>query len=111
MVKMEASMALTGRYDFKKTFTGKVILRVEEDVPAFWSRSGERKTKRRWRNATLMDLAATEMRALMDMRMKPLVVTRVAGAESNVVVLETTRGVGEVPESVHLTGGSSHMQH
>ena len=86
-------MALTGRYDFRKTLTGKVILRVEEDVPVFWSRSRERKTKRRWRNATLMDLTTPEMRALMDMRMKPLVVTRTAGAEANVVVLETTRGL------------------
>lgn len=92
-------MALTGRYDFRKTLTGKVILRVEEDVPVFWSRSGERKTKRRWRNATLMDLTTPEMRALMDMRMKPLVVTRTAGADSNVVVLETARGLGGVQAS------------
>ena len=86
-------MALTGRYDFHKALTGKVILRVEEDVPSFWSRSGERKTKRRWRNATLIDLTTPEMRALMDMRMKPLLVTRTAGAEANVVVVETARGL------------------
>ena len=64
-------MGLTGRFDFRRTWAGKIVLRVEEEVPAFWSRSTERKTKRRWRNATLMDLAATEMRALMDLRMQP----------------------------------------
>ena len=86
-------MALTGRYDFRKTLWGKIVLKVEEDVPAFWSRSGERKMKRRWRTATLMDLTTPEMRALMDLRMKPLVVARTAGAEANVVVLETARGL------------------
>ncbi len=64
-------MGLTGRFDFRRKWTGKIVLRVEEEVPAFWSRSGEHKVKRRWRNATLMDLAATEMRALMDLRMRP----------------------------------------
>ncbi len=64
-------MGLTGRFDFRRKWTGKIVLWVEEEVPAFWSRSTERKVKRRWRNATLMDLAATEMRALMDLRMRP----------------------------------------
>ncbi len=64
-------MALTGRFDFRKTLMGKVVLRVEEEVTAFWLRSGERPMKKRWRNATLMDLTTPEMRALMDLRLKP----------------------------------------
>lgn len=64
-------MALTGRYDFRKTLTGKVVLRVEEEVPAFWSRKGERPLRKRWRDATLIDLTSTELRMLMDARLKP----------------------------------------
>ena len=30
-------MPLTGRFDFRKTFFGKLVLQVEEDVKAFWS--------------------------------------------------------------------------
>ena len=84
-------MALTGRYDFRKTFTGKVVLRVEEEVESFWSRSGERKLKKRWRNATLMDLTAPEMRMLMDMRMKPLILARTPAPGASVVVVERSR--------------------
>ncbi len=69
-------MALTGRFDFQKTFTGKIMLRVEEEVPAILSLSGERKLKRRWRNATLMDLTTPEMRSLMDARFTPSYMAR-----------------------------------
>ena len=62
-------MALTGKFDFRKTVWGKIVLRVEEEVKPFWSKAGAR--KRRWRNATLMDLAAPEMRTLIDLRFKP----------------------------------------
>lgn len=106
-------MALTGRYDFRKTLTGKIVLRVEEEVPAFWARSGDRKVKRRWRNANLMDLTTPEMRMLMDMRMKPLVVARTGGAESNLVVVETARGLNGMPapDVAHATPAPSLMQH
>ena len=90
-------MALTGRYDFKKTLMGKVVLRVEEEVPAFWSRKGARPIKKRWRNATLIDLTSTELRMLMDARFKPyLLVHRLdvermaATAAENVVPLHGT---------------------
>jgi hypothetical protein len=88
-------MALTGRFDFKKTFMGKIVLLVEEEVPSFWSRKGERSLKKRWRNATLMDLTSTELRILMDARHKPyllvhrLDVERMAAvAADNVVPLQ-----------------------
>ncbi len=62
---------LTGRFTFRRTFTGKIILQVEEEVRTSWPMSRKRAFRHRWRNATLMDLAATELRPLMDMRMKP----------------------------------------
>ncbi len=102
-------MALTGRYDFRKTLTGKIVLRVEEEVPAFWSRSGERKTKKRWRNATLMDLTTPEMRMLMDMRMKPLILARSPAPGADVVVVERSRGLDGIPvpeaKQVHAAAG------
>ena len=69
-------MGLTGRFDFRRKWTGKIVLRVEEEVRAFWSGSGEHKLKRRWRDATLMDLAAPELRSLMDLRMQPQYMAR-----------------------------------
>ena len=62
-------MGLTGKFDLRKIFWGKVVLRVEEEVKPFWSKSGA--LKRRWRNATLMDLADPQMRFLIDMRFRP----------------------------------------
>ena len=62
-------MGLTGKFKFRKKLWGKIVLRVEEEVKPFWSKSGA--LKRRWRNATLMDLAAPEMRTLIDMRFRP----------------------------------------
>jgi hypothetical protein len=49
-------VALTGRFSFRKTFTGKCVLQLEEDVRAWWPR---KRMKRRWRDANLMDLACS----------------------------------------------------
>lgn len=62
-------MALTGRFNFRRTLGGKIVLQVEEDKPAWWSRKG--KTRRRYRDATVMDLARPEMRARIDLRNRP----------------------------------------
>ena len=62
-------MALTGRFNFRKTLTGKVVLQLEEDVKAWWP--SRKRTKRRWRDANLMDLARPELRPLIDLRSKP----------------------------------------
>jgi hypothetical protein len=64
-------MALTGKFKFRKTLWGKIVLQIEEEVKPFWSRSKPGALKRRWRDATLMDLAAPEMRTLIDMRFRP----------------------------------------
>ena len=61
-------MGLTGNYQFRKSVWGKAILQVEEKVQSFWSTSGE--VKRRWRDATPMDLADPALRSLVDMSRK-----------------------------------------
>src|SRR3954468_5366240 len=64
-------MGLTGKFRFRKTLWGKIVLQIEEEVKPFWSRSQPGALKRRWRDATLMDLAAPEVRPLIDMRFRP----------------------------------------
>ncbi len=66
---------LTGRFSFRRTLTGKIILQVEEEVRTSWPMSRKKPFRRRWRNAALMDLTATQLRPLMDLRMKPPVHT------------------------------------
>jgi hypothetical protein len=56
-------MPLTGRFNFKKAWRGKLNLVVEEEYRSKWA--GE---KRRWRAASLADLAEPEMRTLIDLR-------------------------------------------
>jgi len=63
------AVALTGRFNFRRTIGGKIVLQVEEDKPAWWARKG--KTRRRYRDATVMDLAKPERRALIDLRNRP----------------------------------------
>jgi hypothetical protein len=64
-------MALTGRFTFRRSLGGKIVLQVEEEVKTFWPASRRKPLKRRWRDANLMDLAAPELRALIDLRYKP----------------------------------------
>lgn len=64
-------MALTGKFSFRKSLWGRIVLQVEDEVKPFWRRSKPGPLKRRWRDATLMDLAAPEMRPLIDLRFKP----------------------------------------
>ena len=67
-------MALTGKFAFRKTVWGKVVLQIEDETKPFWSTSGA--LKRHWRDATFMDLAAPEMRHLIDMGHKPYLYAR-----------------------------------
>lgn len=57
-------MALTGRFWFRRSWTGRVVLLVEEQRPR-WLGRGARKP--RWRNARLIDFAEPELRPLMAM--------------------------------------------
>ena len=62
-------MGLTGKFKFRKTLWGKIVLQIEDEVKPFWSKPGA--LKRRWRDATQMDLAAPQMRFVIDMGLKP----------------------------------------
>ena len=58
-------MGLTGGYRFRKGLRGKSVLQVEEEFTPFWSASGV--VKRRWRDATMIDLADPALRSLIDL--------------------------------------------
>jgi hypothetical protein len=65
-------MAMTGRFNLRKSFSGRIILQVEEEVRSAWGLfSRKPKFRTRWRDAKAMDLPATELRALMDLRNRP----------------------------------------
>ncbi|NBJ11412.1 hypothetical protein [Microvirga arsenatis] len=65
-------MALTGRFNLRKTWTGRIILQVEEEATGFWGRMiGRPRLRRRWRDANVLDLAAPELRSLVDLRFRP----------------------------------------
>jgi hypothetical protein len=57
-------MALTGRFWFRKTWRGKLILLVEDQWPNWRDRS---QRKLRWRDANLLDLVETALQPLVDM--------------------------------------------
>jgi hypothetical protein len=63
-------MALTGRFNFRRSWFGKLVLELEEEVKPLFG-SDKKLVKRRWRRATLFDLAQPEMRALIDLRSQP----------------------------------------
>ena len=65
-------MSLTGRFTFRRTFWGKIVLQVEEDVQSLWRFWRKDARRLRWRDATLMDLAQVELRPLMDLRYRTL---------------------------------------
>ncbi|MEE1656731.1 hypothetical protein VB618_11025 [Microvirga sp. CF3062] len=65
-------MALTGRFNLRKSFSGRIILQVEEELESKWGLFSQKpKFRRRWRDAKPMDLPATELRSLMDLRNRP----------------------------------------
>ncbi len=82
-------MPLTGRFTFRRTFWGKIVLQVEEDVRSLWRFWRKDARRLRWRDATLMDLAQVELRPLMDLRYRPLLVwersSPPAGSKATVV--------------------------
>lgn len=88
-------MALTGRFNLRKSFSGRIILQVEEEVKSAWSLlSRQPKFRRRWRDAKAMDLAAAELRALMDLRNRPQFVTQ--AFEPTQIVRPATRTEGAI---------------
>ena len=78
--EQEAEMSLTGKFAFRRSLTGKRVLKVEEDVKRPWPLSRTGKSRRRWRDAQLTDLAEAELRTLMDLRNRPQLVPQSAYA-------------------------------
>ena len=83
-------MALTGRFQFRKSFWGRIVLQLEEEVKPLWSRSKPNALKRRWRDAKLMDLADPALRPLIDMRSKPHLMARSLGLEAELAQRDPT---------------------
>ena len=110
-VAQEARMSLTGRFDFRKSLFGKLVLLVEEDVATHFARLRKRSTKRRWRRANVMDLAAPVMRPLIDLRSKPnfvlhnssqtVLAEQVPAQVSAEVLLEAERQIGDARITPH----------
>ena len=97
-------MSLTGKYQFRKTLWGKIVLQVEDEVKPLWSRTGG--LKRRWRDATLMDLTAPEMRPLIDMRYKPQLWARTSlGVEAGSPLREPHKAHTEVGVRTPIQNG------
>ena len=68
-------MALTGRFNFRRSLFGRLVLEVEEETKPLFG-SDKKPVKHRWRRATLIDLAQPEMRALIDLRFQPQFMAR-----------------------------------
>ena len=106
-------MGLTGNYRLRRGLWGKAVLQVEEEVQPLWSTSGE--VKRRWRDATAMDLADPTMRSLLDIGRKTLL-RRYRGSPDRGTVPaqreqrndhEATRRQAPPPEGAHRTRPSA----
>lgn len=82
---------MTGRFNFKKTWLGKLTFVVEEEYQWLWG--GE---KRRWRRATLADLAEPEMRPLVDLRFQRQFNSRAATP----LVKADAQATGPLPDTV-----------
>jgi hypothetical protein len=103
-------MALTGRFDFRKTLAGRLMLLVEEDVDVLWSPLGKR-TRRRWRRASVMDLAAPELRPLIDLRTKPNYAARTRPLEGLLLAADLNTAVGPPPVTTPETDGGRVSAH
>ena len=93
-------MGLTGKFSFRKSFWGRIVLQVEEEVKPFWSRL--RPLKPRWRDATLMDLAAPELRPLIDMHSRPQFRFQSPPTQAVPAHREQTEGQAEIGTGVAL---------
>ncbi|MGH1572660.1 hypothetical protein ACRAWG_20805 [Methylobacterium sp. P31] len=87
-------MALTGRFWFRKSWTGRLVLLVEEARPRWFGRGT---AKQRWRNAKLLDFAEPELRPLMMMEKHH----RAGGAPAQV---RTLRPIPAAPEARAANG-------
>ena len=97
-------MPVTGRFTFRRSLAGKIVLQIEEEVKTFWPGS-KKPFRKRWRDANLMDLAAPQLRALIDLRYKPQFMSQfdylgseaAQPAEQAEAAVEPSRGADEIP--------------
>ena len=92
-------MALTGRFEFRRSRTGKVVLQVEDDqVRSARLRPQKTAYQRRWRDAKVMDLATLELRALIDLGLcpSPLIPSTQLSAPSN----QNDAVVSDIPANI-----------
>ena len=103
-------MGLTGKFKFRKTLWGKIVLQIEDEVKPFWSKSGA--LKRRWRDATLMDLADPQMRFLIDMRFRPHLRSQSSfGPEAATTHREPHEADGVEAQALHPNGEVRRIAH
>ena len=69
-------MSLTGRFNFRRTWTGKIVLQVEDERRSMFGKG----FRKRWRDANVLDLAAPALRRLIDLRLKPQYVAEAPAA-------------------------------
>jgi hypothetical protein len=75
-------MSLTGRFNFRRTWTGKIVLQVEDERRSMFGKG----FRKRWRDANVLDLAAPALRRLIDLRLKPQYVPEAPGAAAPATV-------------------------
>ncbi len=75
-------MSLTGRFNFRRTWTGKIVLQVEDERRSMFGKG----FRKRWRDANVLDLAAPSLRRLIDLRLKPQYVAEAPAAVAPAVV-------------------------
>ena len=75
-------MSLTGRFNFRRTWTGKIVLQVEDERRSMFGKG----FRKRWRDANVLDLAAPALRRLIDLRLKPQYVAEAPAAPAPAAV-------------------------
>lgn len=90
-------MAITGRFNFRKTFTGKLVLQVETERRSWWPFARTASPGHVWRDATPKDLTATELQHLLNLRRNPGFMPR------NPVIFMMGQGQKDAPSAEVVT--------
>lgn len=60
-------MPLTGRFRFRRSLTGSVILQLEHETGALWPLSMAGRRRHTWRDARIVDLLQPQMHGLLEL--------------------------------------------
>ncbi len=90
-------MAITGRFNFRKTFTGKLVLQVETERRSWWPFARAASPGHVWRDATPKDLTAVELQPLLNLRRNPGYMPR------NPVIFMMGQGPKDIPSAEVVT--------